>query len=138
MKKLINTAFIYGGAALASGVFYREFTKMLGFTGRTVLATTHIHFFVLGAVLFLLLAAFSLNTNITETKPFKTFFVVYNISLPLMVAMFYVRGILQVLGTTLSSGANAAISGVSGLTHIALTVGLVFLAVSFKKMTVKK
>ena len=33
MKKLLNTAFIYALAAMAGGVFYREFTKFNGFPG---------------------------------------------------------------------------------------------------------
>ena len=37
MKKLLNTAFVYALAAMAGGVFYREFTKFNGFTGRTAL-----------------------------------------------------------------------------------------------------
>ena len=39
MKKLLNTAFIYALAAMAGGVFYREFTKFNGFSGRTASIT---------------------------------------------------------------------------------------------------
>lgn len=35
MKKYINIAFIYAIAAIACGVFYREFTKFHGFTGKS-------------------------------------------------------------------------------------------------------
>ena len=41
--------------------------------------------------------------------------------------MLAVRGILQVLGTPLSSSINAAISGVAGIGHILLGTGLVLL-----------
>lgn len=41
MKKLLNTAFIYALAAMAGGVFYREFTKFNGFSGRTALGLVH-------------------------------------------------------------------------------------------------
>ena len=37
MKKLIHTAMIYSIAAIAAGVFYREFTKFDGYTGETEL-----------------------------------------------------------------------------------------------------
>ena len=43
MKKLLNTAFIYALAAMAGGVFYREFTKFNGFSGRTALGLVHTH-----------------------------------------------------------------------------------------------
>ena len=50
MKKLLNTAFIYALAAMAGGVFYREFTKFNGFSGRTALGLVHTHLFLLGTV----------------------------------------------------------------------------------------
>lgn len=54
MKKYFNIAFIYAIAAIASGVFYREFTKFNAFTGKTTLSITHLHLFVLGTIMFLL------------------------------------------------------------------------------------
>ena len=48
MKKLLNTAFIYALAAMAGGVFYREFTKYNSFTGVTSLGKVHTHLFLLG------------------------------------------------------------------------------------------
>lgn len=137
MKKLINTAFIYAIAGLSCGVFYREFTKFLAFTGKTTLAFTHLHLLVLGTGVFLILALFSINTNLLEQKKFKTFFIFYNIGLPLMVGMFFVRGIFQVLETTLSPGINAAISGMAGLTHITLATGIVFMFLSLKNAALK-
>ena len=41
--------------------------------------------------------------------------------------MMLTRGTTQVLGTELSKGMNAAISGMAGLGHIILTIGLVYL-----------
>ena len=55
MKKLWNLAFGYFFAAMAGGVFYREFTKYFGFTGETALGYLHVHLLVLGTVLFLFL-----------------------------------------------------------------------------------
>lgn len=138
MKKLINTAFIYAIAAMVCGVFYREFTKMMSFEGRTTLAFTHLHLFVLGTFVFLILALFSLQTDLLMQKKFKAFFLTYNIGLPLMVVMFFVRGILQVLGTPLSAGMNAAISGIAGITHIILGVAIVLLFLCLKNVTINK
>ncbi len=119
---LAKTALIYTVAALASGVFFREFTKFNDFTGQTALGVTHVHLFVLGTVFFLVLAGLGLATNLLQQKRFKTFFVLHNIALPLCVVMFYVRGIVEVLGL---SAPDAAIAGMAGLTHIALAVSLV-------------
>ena len=52
--KLINAAFVYALLAMAGGVFYREFTKFNGFSGRTTLAFVHTHLFLLGMIVFLL------------------------------------------------------------------------------------
>lgn len=58
MKKYLNLAFVYAIAAMAGGVFYREFTKWNGFAGRTALGKVHPHLFLLGTVIFLLIALF--------------------------------------------------------------------------------
>ena len=59
MKKLLNIGFLYAILAMAGGVFYREFTKFNGFTGRTALGVVHTHLFLLGMVMFLLAALFA-------------------------------------------------------------------------------
>lgn len=133
MKKYINLSFIYAIAAIACGVFYREFTKFLAFEGKTTLAFTHLHLLVLGCIMFLIIGIFSLLTDVTEQKQFRYFMILYNIGLPFMTVMFFVRGISQVLKAELSSGLSAAISGVSGLAHIIMTLALVMLFLSLKK-----
>ena len=55
MKRYANTAVAYAVIAMIFGVFYREFTKFNGFTGRTVLSAIHPHYFMLGMAFFLLL-----------------------------------------------------------------------------------
>lgn len=40
MKKYLNFSLLYAIAAMAGGVFYREFTKFNGFTGVTVLGSS--------------------------------------------------------------------------------------------------
>lgn len=127
MKKYTRLAFIYLILAAASGVFYREFTKYNSFTGKTTLAISHVHLFSLGAILSLIIAIFCMLTNLEDQKWEKRFYILYNISLPFMVIMFYVRGITQVLSVELSKGTSAAISGVAGISHILLGVSLFIL-----------
>lgn len=133
MKKLWNTAFGYFLAAMAAGVFYREFTKFNGFTGRTTLAFAHVHLMVLGTVVFLILGLAAKVTNLTEQKGFHIFCIVYNIALFFMVTMMIVRGIYQTLGTELSRGVDASISGIAGLSHIAIAGALIYLFMIFRK-----
>lgn len=133
MKKYVNVSFVYAIFALICGVFYREFTKLNGFTGKTTLGIMHVHLFVLGTILFLIIGLYSMMTNIETQKEFKRFFTLYNISLPFMVIMFMVRGIVQVLGMEVSTGMNAAISGIAGISHILMMVSIVFLFLALKK-----
>ena len=63
----------------------------------------------------------------------KRIVTVYQIGLNLTIALFVVRGVLQVLETPLSYGMNAAISGIAGIDHMILGVSLVWLLVRIKK-----
>lgn len=125
MKRYLNISIIYAILAMIGGVFYREFTKFNDFEGVTVLSKIHTHLFILGMIVFLFVELFRRQSDFTEKKMFQVFMIVYNAGVALTVIMMVVRGILTVLGTALSTGANAAISGISGLGHIATGVGLI-------------
>lgn len=133
MKKCLNITFIYAIAAMAGGVFYREFTKFNGFEGTTVLGKLHTHLFLLGMMMFLITALFSAHfKQLHEKKTFKAFMCIYNIGVPLTTVMMAVRGVTEVLGTELSKGANGAISGIAGIGHIITGTGIVLLLISLK------
>ena len=132
MKRYINTALLYAIFAMAGGVFYREFTKFNGFTGKTILSVVHTHYFLLGVVFFLLLLLLEKNFSFTGAKTGRVL-AVYHIGLNLTAVMFVVRGIVQVLMPALSSGMDAAISGVAGIGHILLGVSMVLLLVQIKR-----
>ena len=122
---------------LVCGVYFREFTKIMGFTGITTLSKAHPHFLILGTMLFLIVALFSDRLDLEKDKTFALFMRIYNIGLPLTVLMMLIRGTLQVLGTPLSKGLNASISGIAGIGHILLGVGFILLIVSLKKAKTK-
>lgn len=132
MKRYINTALLYAVLAMAGGVFYREFTKFNGFTGQTTLSVVHTHYFVLGTVVFLLLLLLENTFAFSNGKTGKIL-AVYHVGLNLTAVMFLVRGVTQVLSTPLPSGMSAAISGVAGIGHILLGVGLVLLLLNIKR-----
>lgn len=133
MKKCLNISLIYAIAALAGGVFYREFTKLNGFDGVTILGKVHTHLFLLGMVVFLITALFCAHfKSLPERKTFKAFLCVYNIGAPLTAVMMVVRGVTEVLGTELSKGANGAISGIAGIGHMIAGTGIVLLLLSLK------
>lgn len=132
MKRYADTALLYAILAMVGGVFYREFTKFNGFVGKTTLSVVHTHFFLLGTVFFLLLLLLEKNFSFTGAKTGRVL-VAYHIGLILTGVMFVVRGVTQVLGTTLSSGMSAAISGVAGIGHILLGVSLVLLLLQIRR-----
>ena len=138
MKKYIKIAFVYAVLAMASGVFYREFTKFNEFTAKTALSVTHLHFFFLGTVVFLLICLLADRSNLETLKVFRPAIIVYNVGLPFMVVMFYVRGILQVTGADLDSGADLAVSGVAGIGHVLMATGIVLLFISLLKAEYRK
>lgn len=134
MKKIINTSFLYAILAMVGGVFYREFTKFNDFVGKTTLSVVHTHLFMLGMVFFLLILLLAKQyKNLIEDRKFKLFYYIYNGGLLLATAMFVWRGVLQVLGSDISSGLNASISGMAGIGHILLAVGIIIFFTILKK-----
>lgn len=132
MKRYIDTALVYAALAMAGGVFYREFTKFNGFDGQTNLSAVHTHYFVLGMIFFLVLLLLEKNFKFTGKKTGKLL-VLYHVGLNMTAAMLVIRGVIQVLGTPLSAGTDAAVSGIAGLGHILLGAGLVLILLTIKK-----
>ena len=135
MKKYLNISIIYAIAAMAGGVFYREFTKYAGYTGVTALGKVHVHLFLLGMVVFLVVALYAAHYDLRKSKAFRGFLWTYNIGVPLTAVMLAVRGVSQVLGVTLSDAVSASVSGVAGIGHILTGVGILLLLFSLKALT---
>lgn len=132
MKRYINMALLYAVFVMAGGVFYREFTKFNNFTAKTTLGVVHTHYFLLGMVFFLLLLLLEKSFSFTGSKTGRIL-AAYHIGLNLTAVMLFVRGVLQVLEITLSSGMNAAISGIAGIGHMLLGISLVLLLMQIKR-----
>ncbi len=132
IKRCANLSLTYGVIAMAFGVFYREFTKFSGFTGRTNLSFLHTHYFMLGMFFFLLLMlaekAFSFSTPKT-----RRVLAAYQAGLNITGLGFLLRGLTQVWGTDLSRALDASISGAAGIGHILTGVSLVLLLLQIRK-----
>ena len=132
MKKLVNAAFIYMLVGVASGVFYREFTKLNDFPeGQfTQLGVVHTHLLTLGfIVLLIVLLLEKVFTISASPKLFSWFFWLYNIGLVITAAMLVWHGSLTVLGKE----SSAMISGIAGLGHIFLAAGMIVLFVALRR-----
>lgn len=132
MKRYMNMALLYAVLAMAGSVFYREFTRFNDFTDTTALGVVHTHYFLLGMVFFLLLLFLEKSFSFTGEKTGRIL-AAYHTGLNLTAVMLVARGVTQVLGTALSSGMSAAISGIAGIGHILLGIGLVLLLVQIRK-----
>ena len=128
MKKYYNTAFIYLVLGLGLGVFYREFTKMLGFEGQTVLRGLHTHVIVLGFIFFMIVLLLEKNFNINGLKQSKVWFIFYNISLVAVIVTMLVRGILEVKGLDM-----AGLSHMAGLAHALMGGALIWFMILLGK-----
>lgn len=129
MNKLVKTSAFYTILGLAFGVFYREFTKMNDFTDKTQLSVTHTHTLVLGMLTFLIVLLLEKNFNLSQFKEFDRFYIFYNIGLLLTLIMLTFHGVMTVLGNE----TGPAVSGIAGLGHIIMTIGLFFLFRSLSK-----
>ncbi len=132
-KKYASLALIYAIAAMAFGVFYREFTKFNSFQGDTRLSVIHTHYFLLGMVFFLLLMLAEKSFVFSSQKNTGKFILTYNIGLNITGAAFFARGLTQVLVTDMSKGLDASISGVAGIGHIILGVSMILILLKIKK-----
>ncbi len=132
MKRYANAALVYALLAAAAGVFYREFTKIQGFTGRTTLSMVHTHYFALGTLLFLVLLALEKQLGFTD-RAVGRILTVFHAGLNVTALTLLARGIVQVLGTPLSTALNASLSGVAGIGHILLGVSLVLVLLRVRK-----
>lgn len=130
MNKLFYAAFAYMVIGVSSGLFYREFTKANDFTSDkfTQLSVVHTHLLVLGFIVLLLVLLLEKSFALSQSKLFSWFFWTYNAGLVLTAAMLVIHGMQQVTGVETSK----AISGIAGMGHILLSVGMILLFLALR------
>lgn len=132
MKRYANASLLYALIAMSGGVFYREFTKFSGFTGKTALSVVHTHYFLLGMVFFLLLLLLEKSFAFSGEKT-GCVLALYHVGLNVTGAALLVRGVAQVLALPLSRAMDASLSGVAGIGHLLLGVSMVLLLLRIRK-----
>lgn len=126
MKRLMNASIVYGVLGLiVGGVFYREFTKLNGFTGFTTLSVVHTHYLMLGMVFFLLSVLVEKNFHFVDNKVLK-YLIFYHIGLILTVFLLTIRGVVQVLSLDVSSAV------LSGIGHLILGISMILVLISIR------
>lgn len=138
MKRLLNTSFMYAILAMIGGVFYREFTKYNGFTGVTMLSKVHAHLFMLGMIVFLVILLLNDKFDIISLGKFNIFYIIYNLGVLITSVMLAVHGVIQVLNVNTSKALVSAISGIAGIGHIFVGVGILLLFFMLKERISEK
>lgn len=129
MRKLFYAATAYLVLGLASGLYYREFTKSNDYTaadGFTQLSVLHTHLLTLGVIVLLIVLVLEKVFTLSKSKAFNWFFWIYNLGLVVTTASMAVNGTLHVLGQETSK----VLTGISGSGHILLTAAFVLLFVA--------
>ena len=120
---------------LIGGVFYREFTKFYGFTDATHLGKIHVHTLVLGFIVSLLM--YLLAKDMKDVKALKKPYEIYLTGLVFTVVNMVVIGIYEVVSEGEDVIVRAAIDGTSGIGHVILAVGIVWLFVRTYNLRLK-
>lgn len=137
MKKLFYAATVYLVLGLASGLFYREFTKANGYTaadGFTQLSVVHTHLLTLGVIVLLSVLALEKVFGLSQSALFGWFFWLYNAGLVISSTTMVINGVLHVL----RESSSAALAGISGAGHIILSAGLILLFIALGKRVLEK
>ena len=133
MMRMLYTAFAFGATGVLSGLYYRELTKGHGFLDRSAsqLPLVHTHLLVLGFVFLLIVMALEKVFGISEATPraFSWFYWLWTAGVALTGGMMLVNGTLVVVG---AGSGSAALAGIAGLGHIALTAAVVLLFVAMR------
>ena len=130
--KLFYATATYLVLGLASGLFYREFTKTHDFSasdGFTQLSVVHTHILTLGVVVLLIALVLEKVFVLSRSTVFDWFFWIYNVGLVVSAGSMVANGIFVVLGMEPSK----ALAGISGSGHILLSAGLILLMVALGK-----
>jgi len=136
---IVSLVFLIVG--LLCGVYYREFTKALNYSYTyTPLGLVHPHLLVLGLIINIVLGLLLANFTLNE-KQEKIAFIIYNVGVSLTGLLLLTRGTFDVLVKTnnyeISGTLSLIISGLAGISHIILAVGLIYYFVliikSYKK-----
>lgn len=137
IKRFANMALIYALIAMLSGVFYREFTKLHHSTGKTNLSVIHTHYFLLGMFFFLLLMLLENSFGFSDQKHIGKILSAYHLGLNITGLGFLMRGLVQVLGSPLSRGADASISGIAGIGHLVMSISMILLLLKIRTQVTK-
>lgn len=127
IRNMYRLSIFYFVVALATGLFHHNIEYWTNFTGISVLKYVHPHSTVLGGFLFLILPLFVKVFSIDKSKHFNHFMIIYNTGLIGSLFFMSFRGVEQLFSLPIPKFWNHMMSGLAGISHAILTVGILFL-----------
>ena len=128
LNKLAYAAATYTGLGLLGGLAYRELTRGNAWQF-TQLNVVHTHLLALGTLVMLIVLVLEKLFGLSQRREMTYFWWVYNAGLVLATSMMTIKGVMQLDGPVDSK----ALAGISGMGHIMLTIGFVFLFIALIK-----
>ena len=133
-QSLLKYSFVSLILGLAGGVFFREFTKLFDYSANTFLGKIHVHTLVLGFIGFALAYLLTMALQKYDQKlidKLKRPTRIWLAGLAMTVVFMWLHGIIEVTGGHYGSFPVAALSGLAGIGHIHLAVGLAWVMAIF-------
>lgn len=137
-KNLFRQGSVLFVIGIIVGAFYREFTKFTGFKGATSLSLVHTHLIATGALVAIIFSIFLKVYDIEETRRLKTGWLLYLIGVIGNASILFLRGTLTILDISISNSISMSISGIAGIIHISLTVGIILFLVTLNRQLKSK
>lgn len=124
----ISLTFLIMG--LIGGVYFREFTRVYSYEASNHLGKVHVHTLVLG---FILLLIIHLLTKGIDIKEIEKYIKIYVTGLILTITNMVVYGMYEILSQGEKTINIYALSGMAGIGHILLTIGLVTVMIKIRR-----
>ncbi|WP_203567670.1 DUF2871 family protein [Aestuariimicrobium ganziense] len=119
-RTLATWSAVFAGLGLASGLYYREFSKHYNWDARSQLNVAHTHWLMLGAVLGLVFTLVEDRFRISERgKQFTAFLITWIAGVVITSGMLVFKGSAQIMEKSWAD--SPALAGISGLGHMTLT-----------------
>lgn len=133
-RNILGLSYTFLIMGLILGVFYREFTKFYNYRLVNHLSKLHVHVLVLGFLLMLIIYIISKNYDLGKIHYIKIPIYLYVVGFAFTIVNMTLIGIYQVFSPKIKILNQAAIDGFSGIGHIILSVGLVWLILRIFKI----
>lgn len=126
-ENILGLSLAFSVTGLMNGVIYREFTKFYAYTAPNHLGKLHVHTLVLGFLVLFLLYILVKHYGKEALQSLKKPFYLYLSGVIFTIANMGVQGFFDIVGGDKTHIKIAALDGMSGIGHILLSVGLVWL-----------